>query len=405
MTIDSENISALSRNRQDTFLQLRKQSWRPAAVLFLAWLSGILLCWPLFQDRLAAIAFLSFGFLVACHLQRTLHHHLAGNHRPGEEGLLFPTLGAPNWITVLRAGAVVALAGFLPLTIYGFQGLPESLLWAPGLVYLGISAADLLDGIVARRLQRATELGKKLDIETDAAGLMTASLLAVSLERLPVIYLLAGCAYYLFILGIRVRQKRNKPVADLQQRPYARIIAGFQMCLVGLALLPIFNPTFSRTAGLIIMTPLLLGFFRDWLVVSCRLRTDGTQQSVLDQWAGSTVMRALPLLLRSFLLAGGLAVLVAHPVPELPQAWQLTCIFCCLLAGIGFMTRSASLLLVVLLAGSQSPFGLSFLSLAMFSAAVTLMLTGSGSVSIWAPEERVLYRGDQNGPATDRDTL
>jgi CDP-diacylglycerol--glycerol-3-phosphate 3-phosphatidyltransferase len=405
MTIDSENFSSLSGNRQDTFLQLRRQSWWPAVVLFLAWLSGTALCRPLFKDNPAAIAFLSVGFLVACHLQRTLRHHLADNHRPGEAGLLFPTLGAANWITVLRAGAVVALAGFLPLTIYGFQGLPESLVWAPGLVYLGISAADLLDGIVARKLQRTTELGKKLDIETDAAGLMTASLLAVSLDRLPVAYLLAGFAYYVFILGIRVRQKLNKPVASLQQRPYARIIAGFQMCLVGLALLPIFNPVFSRIAGLIIMTPLLFGFFRDWLVVSCRLRTDGGRQSVMDQWAGSTVMKALPLLLRVALLAGGCALFVADSVQEPLRAWQLTCIFCSLLAGIGFLGRSASLLLVVLLAGSHSPFGMSSLSLAMFGAAVTLMLTGSGSLSIWAPEEKILYRGDQNGPETDRDSL
>ena len=404
MGMHSENFSSVTRERQDAFLQLRNQSRLASVVLFLAWLSGILLCWPLLQDRPVAIASLSFGFLVACRLQRTLHHHLAGNHRPGEEGLLFPTLGAANWITVLRAGAVVALAGFLPLTIYGFQELPESLAWAPGLFYLVISAADLLDGIVARKLQRTTELGKKLDIETDAAGLMTASLLAVSLDRLPVIYLLVGSAYYLFILGIQVRQKRDKPVAELQQRPYARIIAGFQMGLVGMALLPMFNPVFTRTAGLIFMTPLLLGFFRDWLVVSCRLRTDGAQQSVLDRWAGSKGMKALPLLLRFVLLADGLAASVTYSVQEPLQVWQLAYIFSCLFAGIGFMSRSASLFLVVLLAGSQSPFGLSFLSLALFSAAATLMLSGSGSMSFWAPEERILYRGNQNGPGTDRDS-
>ena len=404
MGIDSEHFSSADRNRQDTLLQLRKQSWRPALVLLLAWLAGILLCRPLLGDRPAALAFFAFGFIIACHLQKTLHQHLSGNHRPGESGLLFATLGAANWITVLRAGAVVALAGFLPLTAYDFQGLPKSLVWVPGIVYLGISAADLLDGIVAKKLHRETELGKKLDIETDAAGLMTASLLAVSLDRLPVIYLLAGLAYYVFIFGIWMRQKYNKPVVRLQQRPYARIIAGFQMGLVGLSLLPIFDPVFTRIAGLIFMTPLLLGFFRDWLVVSCRLKTDGAQQTVMDQWAGSPGMKALPLLLRSVLLAGGIATLVSSSVHEPPRVWQLAQLICCLLAGSGFMGRSASLLLVLLLAWQQSPFGTPFLPVAIFSAAVTLMLTGSGRGSLWAPEERILYRGNQHGPARPGDS-
>ena len=38
--------------------------------------------------------------------------------------------------------------------------------------------ADLLDGFVARRQQRQTELGQRLDIETDAAGLLVALLWA-----------------------------------------------------------------------------------------------------------------------------------------------------------------------------------------------------------------------------------
>ncbi len=403
MGIDSQHFSLADRNRQDTLLGLQKQSWRPAVVLFLAWLAGIFLCRPLFQDRPAALVFLSFGFIIACHLQKTVYHHLAANHRPGESGLLFPTLGAANWITVGRAAAVVALAGFLPLTVSGFQGLPEFLVWTPGVVYLGISAADLLDGIVARRLHRETELGRKLDIETDAAGLMTASLLAVSLDRLPVIYLLAGFAYYVFIFGIWARQKHNRPVVRLQQRPYARIIAGFQMGLVGLSLLPIFDPVFTKIAGLIIMTPLLLGFLRDWLVVSCQLQTDDAQQAVMDQWAGTTGMKALPLLLRSVLLAGGLATLVSSSLQEAPRVWQLAAAFCCLLAGSGFMGRSTSLLLVVLLAWQHSPFGAAALPVAIFSAAVALMLTGSGRGSVWAPEERILYR-NQHGPVRPGDS-
>ncbi len=101
---------------------------------------------------------------------------------------LFATLGAANWITLLRAAAIIALAGFLPLTLQSeYRSLNQDMLgWATGIIYLGISMLDLLDGYVARRQGRETELGKQLDIVTDAAGLLVASLLAVTLGRLPI---------------------------------------------------------------------------------------------------------------------------------------------------------------------------------------------------------------------------
>jgi CDP-diacylglycerol--glycerol-3-phosphate 3-phosphatidyltransferase len=153
---------------------------------------------------------------------------------------------------------VVGLAGFLPFSVQRGLRLPGILIWTPGIIYLGISLADLLDGFVARKQGRKTELGKRLDIETDAAGLLVASLVAVALGRLPAIYLLVGLAYYPFILGIWVRRKRALAVITLQPRPYARIIAGFQMGFVGLALLPIFEPAFIFVSALIFMTPLLI---------------------------------------------------------------------------------------------------------------------------------------------------
>ncbi|NNK96127.1 MAG: CDP-alcohol phosphatidyltransferase family protein, partial [Desulfobacterales bacterium] len=311
---EAEKYRSQMRNRQETIMRLRHQARRASLLLFFPWLLSVVFCLPMFRNEPASMWTLLFGLAVAFHIQRNLFHHLPSNHRGREEDELFPTLGAANWLTLLRAGAVVALAGLLPMAIYKSQGIPYVLSWAPGIIYLGISLADLLDGIVARKEGQETELGKKLDIETDAAGLMVASILAVALGRLPVSYLLVGLAYYFFILGIWMRQKKALPVARLQSRPYARIIAGFQMGLVGMALLPTFNPVFTRIAGLIFMTPLLLGFARDWLVVSCRLKTDADQQSRLDHWAGAIAMKMLALLLRLAIAAGGIMTLNTYPV-------------------------------------------------------------------------------------------
>jgi hypothetical protein len=59
------------------------------------------------------------------------------------------------------------------------------------------------------------------------------------------------------------------------------------------------------------------------------------------------------------------------------------------------MGRSASLILVLLLGCNQSPFGISLPVMVVFGTAAVLMLTGTGAMSLWAPEERILYRRKQ----------
>lgn len=365
-------------------LRLRRQV-RVAAVVFIGpWLATIFLYWPQFRLHPAMLLGLLPGLAVALRIQEQLSHHLASNHRIGEEVPIFTTLGAANWITLLRAGAVVGLAGILPLAIQRGQALPEALRWAPGIIYLGISLADLVDGYIARQQRRETVLGKRLDIESDAAGLLVASLVAVALGRLPVVYLLVGLAYYPFILGIWIRQRRALPVIALQPRPYARIIAGFQMGLVGMALLPIFSPPFLFVAALIFMTPLLVGFWRDWRVVSGRVKNDGR--------ASALMRKTMPWALRLVILAAGVLTLARYNVFQTHPLWQLAHGLCCLLAGLGCMGRSAGLGLTLMLGSTSSPFGMSAISMVTFGASATLMLTGTGAMSLWAPEESILYR-------------
>ena len=372
-------------------LRLARQAWLAAALLFAPWLAAFFLNAALLRQRPVTVLALLPGLAVAASVQHLLTRHLGDNHRLGEEGRPFSTLGAANWITLLRAGAVVLLAGLLPGALPGGDGLPEELVWVPGLVYLGIALADLLDGLVARSQNRVTELGKRLDIDIDAAGLLSASLLAVGLGRLPAVYLLVGLAYYPFIFGIRLRQKRGLPVVALRPRPYARIIAGLQMGLVGMALLPVFKPAFTSVAAWLFMTPLLAGFLRDWLVVSCRLQTDSDQQTAFDRPLRRLLTRILPLPLRLVIPVCGVAALAAGG-GHASLSWQLALGLGCLLAGLAFLGRSAALFLVLLLGCNQSPFGVSTASMVLFAAVAGLMLTGTGAMSLWAPEEAILYR-------------
>lgn len=389
-------LISLNEQRQEALLRLRSQSRLAAILLFLPWLLTVFLCWSLLQDEPMTVPALLPGLVAAIYLQHYLSGHLTSNHRFFEEDQLFSTLGAANWITLLRAGGIIALAGFLPLAIHS-QGLEiaNGLTWTPGLMYLSISLADLGDGFVARRQGKETELGRQLDIETDAAGLLVASLLAVALGQLPAIYLLVGLAYYPFILGIRLRQEKNLPVVALRPRPYSRIIAGCQMGLVGMVLLPIFNPPFTIIAAYIFMTPLLFGFLRDWLVVSCRIKTDACQQAGLDLWSKSLMLK-VPFVFRLVILIGGISSFIDSGEYQLPLAWQLVLSLCFLSAVVGFMSRSACLFLVLLLGSTLSPLGISFISGTLFASAAALMLSGSGTMSLWAPEDRILYRRNEN---------
>lgn len=371
--------------------RLRNQSRLAGLILFSPWLFAVVLNLPLLRRQSIMVLTLLPGLAVAAHVQHQLSRHLGGNHRLGEEGRLYPTLGAANWISLFRAGAIVSLAGLLPMTLLPGHGLPNGLSWAPGLVYLGIALADLLDGLVARRQKRETELGKRLDVTTDAAGLLVASLLAVNLGRLPAVYLLVGLAYYPFIFGIWLRQKRRQPLVALQPRPYARIIAGFQMGLVGMALLPILHPTFTVVAAYIFMMPLLVGFLRDWLVVSCRVAIDDNQQTAAERRVGVLWMRLMPLALRLTILVCG-AILAGGGVSSVHLPWYLALGIGCLCIGLALMGRSAALFLTLLLASNLSPLGRSMPAMILFGATATLMLTGTGALSLWAPEEKLLYR-------------
>jgi CDP-diacylglycerol--glycerol-3-phosphate 3-phosphatidyltransferase len=383
-----------------TSSSLQRQAWLAAALLLCPLLATLFLCRPLGRLQPLTLLTLLPGLAVALYLQQQLVTHLGANHRYGEEDRPFPTLGAATWITLLRAAAIVALAGFLPLAVPPGHAWPPMLAWAPGLLYLAISLADLADGFVARRQHRETELGKLLDIETDAAGLLVALLLAVCLQRLPAPSLLVGLAYYGFLFGIWWRQQRQRPIIPLQSRPYSRIIAGIQMGLTAMALLPISNPAFTAVAALLVMTPLLAGFVRDWLVVSCRIDIDSNQETVLDRWAGRILTRYFPLALRLGMLAAGIAPLAANDWQQASPFWLAAQSLCCLLAAVGCMGRSAALLLALILGCNLTPFGSDLPVLVLFGLAVTLLLTGTGPLSLWAPEERILYRRSQDGSVT-----
>ena len=215
------------------------------------------------QNRLQWI--LQTVFITVCILG-LLRYGLFLNYAP-QQNVLYSNLGYATWITIIRAMLIATLAGFLfqpwPHTYASSSSLP----WAPGILYISASVLDYVDGLVARHCKHQTHLGAFLDMNIDALGLLIAPLIAVWYGQLPIAYLAVSAAYYVFIGGIWLRKKFSKPVIELKPRPSARLIAGFQMGFVGIALLPLFAPPATTIAAYIFMVPLLAGFLKDWCYI------------------------------------------------------------------------------------------------------------------------------------------
>jgi CDP-diacylglycerol--glycerol-3-phosphate 3-phosphatidyltransferase len=355
----------------------------------------------------SAFRWLLMAAVVNAYVLTLLWTALAKSHSLHNANLQ-PALGVANWLTIGRGLLIGALGGFL------FQELPGSaagapwLIWLPGAMYIVAVLLDYLDGYVARVTRSESRLGEWLDTKIDALGLLVAPALAIGYGRLPVFYICVGLAYYLFQFGLWRRKQNNRPVIEIKAHPAKRMIAGFQMGLVAVALLPVFSRPAMTVAATIFMIPLLAGFLRDALVAGGYVKVNNFQQTRWDRNCDSLATKWFPFILRLTISLTAIYFLfevVVSPVTgehntampfRLPA--MLLIAASAFMIAVGFMARILALLISVLTAGTltawDSPLSLFFL----LSCALTLMLTGSGKGSIWQPEDRLLWERQGRRP-------
>lgn len=174
-------------------------------------------------------------------------------------------LTAASWITIARAGAVAVLGGFL------VAGPPSGTLTLAPAAYFAIAASlDAVDGRVARASGAVTEVGATLDREVDALVVFVGAAIVVAYGLAPVAYLLVGLARYLFGAGLWLRRRRGGTVRELPPRTSRRVLGASQLVVVWLVLLPVPGETASWWLAAVATVPFLLGFVRDWLLVTGR---------------------------------------------------------------------------------------------------------------------------------------
>jgi CDP-diacylglycerol--glycerol-3-phosphate 3-phosphatidyltransferase len=321
------------------------------------------------------------------------------NHRPGESRVL-AQLGMANGITMVRGVLVSMLACFWiwPATIP--FSMHQSLAWLPGAIYTTAALLDLADGIVARHTDHVTRLGERLDTLFDAVGLLSAILAGIALNQLPPSYLAVAMAYYAFSAGIRIRRRTGRMVMPLKPRPEARLVAGFNMGFLATALLPIYRPPATTIGAMVFMIPLLAGFLRDWLVVSGRIESGSSQPAPWEEKWRCLFRERLPVILRAVLLLSFLAALektaafnsgnTVGPFDILGPIVQPILLLSVIMVSLGVMGRLAALPILLLSGLWISRQGSDPMWCLLMVAAAGLLITGSGNLSLWRPEEKYL---------------
>jgi CDP-diacylglycerol--glycerol-3-phosphate 3-phosphatidyltransferase len=337
-------------------------------------------------ERQHAWRWILVATLTLAYVMAVVWRRLPQNHHPGDDRLL-PALGAANLVSIVRGGLLAFLAGFALS-----PAPPGWVAWAPGTLYTIAIAIDYLDGLIARLTRYPTKLGAGLDTEFDALGILVAPLVGVAHGQLPVWYLLVSTAYYLYIIGVWIRERRGQPVYSLPPSLIRRPMAGIQMGFISAVLWPVLRPPVTTITASLIMIPFVAGFIRDWLVVSGQVdAASGTYQAI-TRFIWRLSREFLPPILRILIAATAAWQLVGGSILPATSMSIITLIILTLLVVLGVAGRLSATLLSIVISLAASRLGLDAPRALILACAVLLMLLGTGALSLWQPEEIFLTR-------------
>lgn len=174
-------------------------------------------------------------------------------------------LTVATWVTLGRGWALVLFAGIVALA-----PTETRLQWLAAGLFLVAAVGDAADGAVARRTETVSELGARLDTETDALVVLVGTLAVVGLRSVPGVFVLVGLARYGFVAAARLRRRRDQPIYDLEANRYRKFTGATIMGTIALGLVPVVDPAVSRAVGWLVTVPILTHFIWDYLGITGR---------------------------------------------------------------------------------------------------------------------------------------
>lgn len=309
-------------------------------------------------------------------------------NRADVESAPYSRLGLANNLTLVRGGLIALTGGFL------LQPQATGLVgWIPGVLYTIAAILDRVDGFVARRTKRTSILGSELDTAYDALGLLVAPLLAVGYGKIHWSFLLVSAAYYVFVWGLYWRGKHNLPVYPLMPSMLRRTLAGFQMGLVALVLLPCFHAPFTILVAVAFTLPILLGFMVDWLVVSGRIHAELVHnQQFFNRLAVFSRNIFQPCLRLILCIALAIFVYTFDALPSIILLGSLLLFGGIILLGLAGRVGAVAILALLGFIHNAQPIDTTITIIIFSSAWLTLL--GTGRFSLWQWDDHWVNRRD-----------
>ena len=172
--------------------------------------------------------------------------------------VLRPRLGSANLVTLARGTLLAWLAGF---AVVPWQEGP--LVAVPVALYAGNAALDAVDGALARRTGRVSNLGARLDAEFDGAGVLVGLVVGVTAGLLPTILLLVGLVKYGYLAVEWLAVRGGRPLGPLPHRASRRPLAALQMLAVAVVLSTLLVPPAAALVAGGAGLAYVVGFVRD----------------------------------------------------------------------------------------------------------------------------------------------
>jgi phosphatidylglycerophosphate synthase len=168
----------------------------------------------------------------------------------------FQAFGLANQITLVRLALVAVLLGLVN------EPPTNVLAWFAILTITVAGVLDGLDGWLARRERLASAFGARLDMETDAALILVASVLVWQHDKAGAWVLVCGLMRYLFIAAGWVVEWLAQP---LRSTCRGKAVAVVQLVGLGVALAPIVRAPLSGVVAAFTLAALCWSFAVDVL--------------------------------------------------------------------------------------------------------------------------------------------
>jgi CDP-diacylglycerol--glycerol-3-phosphate 3-phosphatidyltransferase len=382
-----------------------KRRWLLVAVIYFLSILLFYWLWRFAAGSTYGSRWLVQTALIGAYCLWIVRRFLPENYRPREQVLL-ARFGWGNSLTLLRGLLISMVGGFL------FIPWPDGrLAWLPALLYTTADIADFLDGYAARITNHVTQLGVRLDMEFDSLGMLIVSLLAVWYGQLPIWFLFIGLERYFFLIGLWVREKQNLPNQPLPHSQHRRIFAGFQMGFLSVVLWPILPAEAATIAGSILALAISASFLRDWLIVIGRLDSQSDFYKMWQRRAYRLFTVYLPPVVRLVFLGCVLVVMQQLDPLRQPADWvtlfadwhlpwpgflatffAIIGLVAALMIILGIMGRIMAILVMFPIGFDMVVNGANLFNGVAMGCGITIVLLGTGALSLWQPEENFVLR-------------